>query len=132
MTALNPFVQEVFDAHLAIEQWLSGLAPRESLPALLKRFSARFTLLGPQGTLLDRQGIESFFSSSHGARPGLSIALDEVAPVGAWDGSTLIGYRERQTVSNGHQTLRRSLALFDRDRSGNVVWRHLHETWVQS
>lgn len=38
MNEPNPYFQEVVDAHVDIERWLSGRAEHGLLPALLERF----------------------------------------------------------------------------------------------
>ncbi|WP_347468746.1 DUF4440 domain-containing protein [Burkholderia stagnalis] len=132
MNLPNPYFQEVVDAHVDIEQWLSGRAaggrPAPVLARLLARFSPRFTMITLQGAAIDFAGVDAPFSQGHGVRPGLRIEIDALQVIAEWDGGAAIGYRETQADDAGRRTVRRSTAVFERDARGRIVWRHLHET----
>lgn len=130
MSSSNPFFQEVVDTCVDIEQWLSGRAEPARLSALLARFSPRFSMISLQGTQLERAQVDAFFSQGHGARAGLSIAIDQFAQVQSWPGGSAIVYRETQLYAEERCSVRRSTALFERDAHGRIVWLHLHETPV--
>ncbi|RQR58501.1 DUF4440 domain-containing protein [Burkholderia sp. Bp9126] len=134
MNLPNPYFQEVVDAHVDIEQWLSGrVAGGRSAPVLarlLVRFSPRFTMITLQGAAIDFAGVDVLFSQGHGVRPGLRIGIDALQVIAEWDGGAAIGYRETQADGAGRRTVRRSTAVFERDGVGRIVWRHLHETSV--
>lgn len=130
MSSFQPFLQEVVDAHVAIEQWLSGQAAVEALAPLLARFSPDFSMVTLQGALLDHVGLIALFSRGHGARPGLHIALDELRGIQAGPHGAVVAYRETQVDGAGRRTVRRSTAVFERAADGRIAWRHLHETPV--
>lgn len=128
--AASPFVDEVIDAHVAIEQWLGGHAPAEALAPLLDRFSSGFSMIALSGASLNRAALDALFGQGHGKRPGLQITVDELNTIDEWPTGAVVGYREVQTDSAGNTTVRRSTAVFAREADGRVVWRHLHETPV--
>lgn len=130
MSVPNPFFQEVVDAHVDIEQWLSGRAARERLAPLLARFSRHFSMISLQGHALDFADVDVLFSRGFGARPGLRIAIDELHEVSAWQGGAAIAYRETQVDGAGRRTVRRSSVVFERDANGRIGWLRLHETPV--
>ncbi|UOB58589.1 DUF4440 domain-containing protein [Burkholderia pyrrocinia] len=130
MNSSNPYFQEVVDAHVDIERWLSGSAAREALAPLLARFSRRFSMISLQGHALDFADIDVLFSRGFGARPGLRIAIDELHEVSAWQGGAAIAYRETQVDGEGRRSVRRSTVVFERDASGRIGWLRLHETPV--
>ncbi|MDN7585441.1 DUF4440 domain-containing protein [Burkholderia seminalis] len=130
MNPSNPFFQEVVDAHVDIEQWLSGHASRDAIAPLIARFSRRFSMISLQGHALDFADIDVLFSRGHGARPGLRIAIDELHEVSAWQGGAVIAYRETQVDAAGRRTVRRSTVVFERDANGRIGWLRLHETPV--
>jgi len=130
MTLSNPFFQEVIDAHVDIEQWLSGRAEPGRLAVLLARFSPHFSMVTLPGAVLDRAGVDALFSSGHGRRPGLRIEIDALQEIAAWPGGAVVGYREIQADGAGSRTVRRSTVVFERDGAGCIAWRHLHETAV--
>lgn len=61
MNEPNPYFQEVVDAHVDIERWLSGRAEHGLLPALLERFSPHFSMVAARGAALDRAGLDTLF-----------------------------------------------------------------------
>ncbi|HEF5873083.1 TPA: DUF4440 domain-containing protein [Burkholderia cenocepacia] len=130
MNSSNPFFQEVIDAHVDIEQWLSGRAARDGLTSLLGRFSRAFSMISLHGHALDYADIDVLFSRGFGARPGLRIEIDELHEVNTWAGGSAIAYRETQTDGAGHRTVRRSTVVFERDTDGRIGWLRLHETPV--
>lgn len=130
MSLFDPFLQEVVDAHVAIEQWLSGQAAADRLAPLLRRFSPRFSMIALTGARVDHAGVEALFAQGHGARPGLRIAIDELHGIAAWSDGAVVGYREIQIDAAGRRTVRRSTAVFECDAGGVIAWRHLHETPV--
>ncbi|PCE33904.1 DUF4440 domain-containing protein [Burkholderia ubonensis] len=130
MNLSNPFFQEVVDAHVDIECWLSGDAEPGRLRSLLARFSPAFSMVALTGTLLDHAGVEALFARGHGARPGLRIEIDALTDIHTSRDFAVIGYRETQTDGEGRRTVRRSTAVFGRDAGGRIVWRHLQETPV--
>ncbi|KVP69097.1 hypothetical protein WL40_27870 [Burkholderia ubonensis] len=130
MNLPNPYFQEVIDAHVDIEAWLSGRAEPGRLATLLARFSPQFSMIALQGAPIDYAGVDALFSQGWSARPGLRIGIDECREIAACDGGAVIGYRETQTDGTGRRTVRRSTVVFERDAHGRIVWRHLHETPV--
>ncbi|MBO7933243.1 DUF4440 domain-containing protein [Burkholderia pseudomallei] len=128
MNEPNPYFQEVVDAHVDIERWLSGRAEHGLLPALLERFSPHFSMVAARGAALDRAGLDALFRQGHGQRSGLRIEIDELKQIGAWRDGAVIGYRETQTNGEGRSNTRRSTVVFERDAASRIVWRHLHET----
>ncbi|PCE21833.1 DUF4440 domain-containing protein [Paraburkholderia acidicola] len=132
MNPPNPFFQEIVDAHIDIEQWLSGRAEPDRLATLLNRFSRCFSMVTLQGLQLDRTAVDGLFSQGHGKRPGLRIEIDELHDIAAWREGAVVGYRETQIDESGSCTVRRSTAVLACDESGCVTWRHLQETSVVS
>ncbi|AGK51017.1 hypothetical protein BTI_4122 [Burkholderia thailandensis MSMB121] len=128
MNETNPYFQEVIDAHVDIERWLSGQAEFDRLPALLGRFSPHFSMIAARGTSLDRAGLDELFRRGHGQRPGLRIEIDELQRIGAWRDGAVIGYRETQIDGEDRPNTRRSTVVFEYDAASRIVWRHLHET----
>ena len=132
MNPPNPFFQEIVDAHIDIEQWLSGRAEPDRLATLLNRFSPRFSMVTLQGLRLDRTAVDRLFSQEHRKRPGLRIEIDELHDISVWGDGAVVGYRETQIDESGSCTVRRSTAVLARDESGRVTWRHLQETSIAS
>ncbi|MBB3118640.1 DUF4440 domain-containing protein [Pseudoduganella violacea] len=126
----SPYLQEVIDAHVEIEQWLSGAAPAENLAPLLARFSAQFSMVSPKGTLLVYDDLSAIFSGGHGSRPGLRIHIDGLQTVQEWAGGAVVCYREKQVLENGDSNIRLSTAVFTRSAEEAMKWIHLHETFA--
>ncbi len=66
---MNPYLQEVLDAHVLIERWLSH--GEGSAEALMKRFAADFTMIPLSGEKMDYPTVSRFFHHAGGSRPGV-------------------------------------------------------------
>ena len=128
MTDYSSYFDLVTETHVEIEGWFSGLEPGV-LPVLLARFSAQFSMITPTGKVLDANGVETLFEQLRGARPGLKITLSEFQGISLHAEGAVVSYRELQEEHNGTRTDRRATVVFERDASGKVLWRHLHETF---
>ena len=56
---MNPYLQEVLDAHVLIERWLSQ--GEGSAEALMSRFAAEFTMIPLSGEKMDYPTVSRFF-----------------------------------------------------------------------
>ena len=128
MTDYASYFDLATETHVEIEGWFSGLEPGV-LPVLLGRFSPQFSMIAPSGTVLDIDGVEALFEQLRGARPGLNITLSEFKGIALHAGGAVVSYRELQEEHNGNRTDRRATVVFEKDASGKVLWRHLHETF---
>jgi hypothetical protein len=99
MTESNPFFDEVRDAHVEIERWLSGEAPAGHLPALRARFSPAYSMVTLAGARLDFTALTAFFAQAQGA------VIDELELIGQGDGRAVVGDREHQADAAGQATL---------------------------
>jgi len=128
----SALAQEVIDAHVAIEEWLGGRAEPAALEPLLARFSPAFSMIALSGARVNRAALDTLFGQGHGKRSGLQIVVDEVDTIAESPTGGVVAYRETQTDGEGHTTVRRSTAVFEREADGHIVWRHLHETPVNA
>lgn len=128
MSDYKRYFDLVSETHVEIEGWFSGLEPGV-LPVLLARFSPQFSMIPPNGNVLDVNGVEVLFEQLRGARPGLNITLSEFKGIALHAGGAVVSYRELQEEHNGNRTDRRATVVFEIDASGKVLWRHLHETF---
>lgn len=116
--------------HARIEQWIGGAPlPETALAALLAGFAASFTMVATDGQRLHAQALPALFEKLRGARPGLTIQIDEVMVHRAAASAVLLSYRERHRW-DAHATTRRATALFTLNADGQPQWTHLHETWA--
>ena len=122
---MNPYLQEVLDAHVLIERWLGQ--GEGSAQALMTRFAAEFTMIPLSGEKMDHPTVSHFFHHAGGSRPGLHIVVDRMAIISEWDDGAAVLYRESQTLADGSKNVRWSTAVFQQ-AEGKIVWRHLQET----
>ena len=128
---MNPYFQEVLDAHVLIARWLGEAdAPDALFAQLMARFSADFGMVSPGGKTLSRTGLEAFFMAHRGARPGLDIEIIDMQQLSVSEKGAAVAYRERQRVPGQAPTLRCSVAVFECSDGGAVAWRYLQETLV--
>jgi len=128
MNQSHPFFQEILATCADIEAWFSGRAAPAALADLMARFSPQFSMVTMEGARIDLAVLETMFAQNHGKRAGLRIDVDELEDIQACGDGAVVTYRERQSDGAGRDNARRATAVFERDASGNIVWRHLHET----
>ncbi|MCL1442628.1 DUF4440 domain-containing protein [Klebsiella quasipneumoniae subsp. quasipneumoniae] len=122
---MNPYLQEVVDAHVLIERWLSQ--GEGSAEALMSRFAAEFTMIPLNGEKMDYPTVSRFFHQAGAGRPELHIVVDQAKIISEWHDGAAVLYRERQTLADGSENVRWSTAIFQQ-AEGKIVWRHLQET----
>ncbi len=139
-TAHNQFVQdesfskavirEIVELHAVFEQWFRG-AGSDGLDRVERVLAPDFVMVPPDGTVIRRQQLMSRLMQSHSSQE-LTIAIEQPEIVWQSEDSCLASYQEVQHHAES-ATRRRSTALFSRsDLAPNgVVWRHVHETWMQ-
>lgn len=131
MTDYTEYFDEVIQAHIAIEQWLAEERDLSELEQLLMRFSPQFSMISPLGRVLDFEALHELFLLAGGKKLGFRIELSELRGVALYDGGAVVSYREQQTDATGLHSDRRSTVVFEKQASGQVLWRHLHETLCQ-
>ncbi len=129
----HPAIQEVIDLHTFFEEWLGGALPADD--AIFARFSAAtdpgFTLIGPDGAMMESAAIAGWIRHAHGTRPGFRLWTTDHRLHYADAGCALVTYREWQT-RDGVTTCRFSTAFFVPAATAplGLCWRHVHETWL--
>ncbi|MBE2240152.1 MAG: DUF4440 domain-containing protein [Caldilineaceae bacterium] len=130
----QPAIQEVIDLHTFFEAWLDGALPESD--AAFARFAAttdpHFILIGPDGKVLDRDGVAAWIRRAHGTRRGFRLwTTDHLIRYEDGD-CTLVTYLEWQT-RDGVTTCRTSTALLITHAAApnGLQWRHVHETWTR-
>lgn len=130
MIDYSDFFEEVIQTHVEIEQWFAGVAPEGTLGNLLARFSPDFSMIAPStGNRMDVAAVSELFSRLGGQRPGLKITLSELTGLDRHARGAIVSYREHQIDDSGTQTDRRATVVFEKQASGALLWRHLHETF---
>jgi hypothetical protein len=92
---------------------------------------ADFRMVTPQGMCIEREAVISGLRSAR-ARPDFRIEIRDIRPIREQGDWVLLQYVEQQ-YRDGKTTRRRSTALFEAlaEAPCGVVWRYLHETWMQ-
>jgi hypothetical protein len=122
---MNHYIQEVIDAHVAIENWLGK--GEGDFQALLARFAPAFTMVTPGGKTLSFDSLSAFFQSQGAAKPGLKISLVDITVIEQWPAGAVVSYSERQSLPGQQSTLRHSTVVFSMTGS-EMFWLRLHET----
>ena len=131
MTDYTTYFDEVIQAHEVIEQWFAVEQDEAALERLLARFSPRFSMVTPLGRVLDLEALRALFQMAGGKKNGFRIELGELHGIALHERGATVSYREQQTDASGLHTDRRSTVMFEKTESGQVIWRHLHETFYQ-
>ncbi|MBM7015386.1 DUF4440 domain-containing protein [Enterobacter cloacae] len=122
---MTHFEQEIFDIHVALENWLGE--GKGDPDALLARFHPDFLMVTPGGTPLDHHALAHFLNAQRGARPGLRIGIDALRTLQTWDNGAVLHYRETQTRPGQPVNVRWSTAVLNQE-GDTINWRLLHET----
>ncbi|MCE0846519.1 DUF4440 domain-containing protein [Buttiauxella sp. A2-C1_F] len=122
---MNRYIQEVIEAHVAIENWLGK--GEGDVQALLARFSPVFTMVTPGGKTLNFDTLSAFFQAQPAAKPGLKISLEEITVIAEWPAGAVVSYSEWQSLPGQEKTLRYSTVAFSKTDSA-LLWLRLHET----
>ena len=135
MTPLAALAEaEVRARHDFFVDWFTGRADAAAFETCSRAFAPDMRRIGPEGAVQDREAVLAMLQSARAARLAdfaITITMgpaQDLAP-----GTVLVTYDEGQTVGDRH-SLRRSTAVFtaDPDAPEGVVWRHLHETWIDT
>lgn len=130
MTDYTDYFDEVIQAHEAIEQWFATEQDEAALDSLLARFSPQFSMVSPLGRVLDLEALSALFRMAGGQKTGFKIELSEMHGIALHKLGATVSYREQQTDATGLHSDRRSTVVFEKQASGEVIWRHLHETFA--
>ncbi len=130
MTALaQAAIREVEDLHRHFVELFAGRS--RDISRCAAAFAAEFEMVTPAGKALDRLQTLALLSAAKAA-PDFAITIQ--SPRVVWQGAdkALLQYVEQQ-YRDGRVTRRLSSALLiaDREAPNGVVWRYLHETWMQ-
>ncbi|MFJ5284384.1 DUF4440 domain-containing protein [Pseudomonas sp. NPDC088429] len=129
MTDYSEYFDEVIQAHEAIERWFAVEGDDAELERLLARFSPEFSMISPLGRMLNFAALNALFRMAGGKKRGFKIELSELRAIALHEHGATVSYRELQTDASGLNTDRRSTVVFEKNKSGRVIWRHLQETF---
>jgi hypothetical protein len=129
MNDATPYLDEVIQAHEAIERWFAVEEDDAALQRLLGRFSPRFSMVTPSGRALDVDALRPLFRAAGGQKKGFRIQLSELRVIALHQRGATVSYREQQSDASGVHTDRRSTVVFEKLESGRVLWLHLQETF---
>jgi len=120
---------EIVEFHTYLEE-LFTLRTRD-LQRCESAFSPNMTMVAPDGNRRNRADILKGLEKAR-ADAGFKITISDMELLREDEKSALIHYVEQQ-YRDGETSRRRSTAFFEAEVSApcGVVWRHLHETWMQ-
>lgn len=125
-------VEEVEALHRFFVAWFAGRGPDAALDEEARAFAPDFVRIGPNGQEQTAAEVVAMLRALRGGRgPDFAIAIERPATRHLRDDLVVVAYDERQE-DIGVRTLRRSSAVFSPDPAAprGVVWRHLHESWI--
>jgi hypothetical protein len=122
-------IREVHALHAAFESRFTGR--RRDLERCAKALAPDFRMVTPEGVRRSREAVLAALEAA-AASPDFRIAISEATPIWQTQDSVLLQYIEEQ-YREGRTTRRLSTALFTAKPEApcGVVWRYLHETWMQ-
>ena len=124
---------EIVELHQFFGDWFS--ASEESsidFDRFAEVLAPDFTMVGPDGRLVEARELLAALREARGSKPGLRIWIDSVRVLHRSGDMTVALYEERQK-SDGVEKLRVSTAIF-RDSEANpngLEWLHVQEKWLE-
>jgi hypothetical protein len=119
---------EVHAFHEALAAWLA-LGEPSALARIERALHPDLTLIGVDGSVTRRAELLARLTPRGGARPGLTIEIDELELRAGGDGWSLVSFRERHQVGESAEDRRTSaLLVSDRAPEAGPRWLHVHET----
>ncbi len=132
-TVESGWKREIIELHQFFEKWLSGKAA--ATDAVFERFEGvigeAFEIIGPDGTVLDREPLIMSLRAAHGTRLGLRIWIEKPRIRFETDQLRVATYEEWQE-RDGKTAIRLSTVVFGLDdkKINGHEWLHVHETWI--
>jgi hypothetical protein len=122
--------REILELHAVFVELFTGRS--RNLARCAAAFAKDFEMVTPSGARIDRRAILAGIEAAR-VGPGFRIEILEIRAVWERNDSVLLQYVEQQ-YRDGKITRRRSTALFEAfaEAPCGVVWRYLHETWMQN
>jgi hypothetical protein len=130
----NQAYQEVISLHIQIENLFHNRIVDEDRLPFLSYFHPNFTMIAPNGVLTDFGGLKSWSLTAVGSRPKVKISIENFKGIFSCLDSVIVTYLEYQQISENESLKRLSTAVFvpTNNPEQPLLWRHLHETWVNS
>ena len=125
---------EVVRHHEQIAAWLSGRLPRtpSAFATLERAHHSRFTMITPEGLLLDRAAVLARLEAAHASSGTLRIRVHEVRVIATTPELFVARCIEAHEGAPNPAPARRSTAVLMRGREGDgrlrFRWAHLHES----
>lgn len=131
---MDDCIREIEELHAFFQAWFAGELPKDeaNFGRFSQTISPNFTIIGPNGSITDHDGITAVLRSAHGAGP-FEIWIENASAKPLGSGLWLALYEEWQ-IRLGVKSVRQSSAIFEEraDAPNGLVWRHVHETWINT
>jgi len=124
-------IAEINALHDAFERWFEGDSTVD-FDRIADSLAPDFVLIPPNGRQVERTPLLGNLRDAFGARK-VRIWIEHPHVHWSVGDLTLATYEEWQ-AHDGTTTSRLSTALFgfDPNAPGGLLWRHVHETWIES
>ena len=128
-------IDEVRKLHAFFVGWFRGeTGAAFDFAACDAALAPDFRMITPDGAVHERAAVMERLRKARGSTAA-DFTIEILQPHVAWQAgdAVLLEFIERQ-YREGRRTSRRSTGLFTEEPGAprGVVWRHLHETWMQS
>lgn len=130
----DPWKQEIIELHDFFERWMRGDDPLtdDAFQRVRAVLADGFELIHPEGRRIEREPLLDRLRKAHGSRPEKKIWIEAPRLQFTRGVVQVATYEEWQEDDNGRDG-RLSTAVFQRvpDAPNGLVWRHVHETWLE-
>ena len=129
MSTLEAVTAEIERLHACFERWYHG--EEFDLAEFEDALADDFSFFAPNGASVARTDVVEGVRNAFGSR---DIWIRIERPEVLWErGDDLLAAYEEWHDHDDYSTARRSTVLLTRDDGtpGGLLWRHVHETWIQ-
>ena len=124
---------EIVELHQFFEAWFSASEGSSTdFNRVAEVLAADFTMVGPDGRLVEAEELLAALREARGSKPGLRIWIDRVRVLHRSGDMTVAMYEERQK-NDGGESRRVSTVVFRsvEQKPNSLEWLHVQEKWLE-
>lgn len=132
MPSLEACRAEIEQHFQFMTRWQSGELDEDAFARQEKVSAPEFKIVGPNGQVIDRDGVISQLYDSKGTMEAPETDIEDVELVKDLGEYALVRYKAVRDGDERSDTIETVLFRDDEDAPGGLVWVDLHETYVES
>ncbi|MGJ3239992.1 MAG: hypothetical protein ACFE0Q_14870 [Anaerolineae bacterium] len=130
---MDNYAQEIHDLHQFFEDYLVGRRSHDPMTRFTGVTDDHFTIVGSDGTVMNRDAIIGYVRDNYSKRPNFSIWTEQVSLRQHLNGILIVTYEEWQTIDSVTTVRTSTVAFAEDDQQPNGLrWLHVHESGLRT